>query len=61
MAPRVPAGQFRGPRAIVVAANRLATWPDPWRVIAQWPSSSSARRLGPSFLSAKDNHRASYT
>lgn len=29
MAPRVPAGQFRGPRAIVVAANRSATWPDP--------------------------------
>lgn len=29
MAPCVPAGQFRGPRSIVVAANRSATWPDP--------------------------------
>lgn len=36
---RPDAGQFHGPRVIVVAANRSATWPDAaCHGAARWPS-----------------------
>lgn len=40
---RPDAGQFQGPRVIVVAANRSATWPSaPCRTVShRWPSPSS--------------------
>lgn len=55
------AGQFRGPRAIVVAANnRSATWPDPGASARAFARGTVAflffrlRRLVRSFLSAGD-------